>query len=124
EKARLFEIANREIHQAQMNLEKAGDKKVLLVETDRKQLALAKIALGSTGVQLDTASDIDTAKQMLTAGKYDAIVADETCLPFLKHAHDGKVPSRLVMMTTKDVAANLATMKDMVFVDTIMTRDA
>lgn len=123
EKARLFEIANRELHQAQMNLDKSGNKCVLLVETDKKQLALAKVALGSTGVQLDTANEIDGAKQLLSEKKYDAVVADETCLELLRHAAAVKHPGHLVMMTGKDVASHLQTMRDMAFVDTVMTRD-
>lgn len=123
EKARLFEIANRELHQAQENLVRAGDKRVLLVESDRKQLALAKVALGSTGVQLDTASDLEEAKTLLASVEYDAVVADETCLPFLKHARDAQTPARLVMMTTKNVSSNIATLRDMLFVDSVMTRD-
>lgn len=123
EKARLFEIANRELHQAQMNLDKTGDKSVLLVETDRKQLAMAKVALGSTGVQLDTCNEIEAGKQMLADKKYDAVVADETCLELLRHAKGINYPGRLVMMTTKDVASNLDTLKNMSFIDTMMTRD-
>lgn len=124
EKARLFEIANRELHQAQVNLDKIGDKCVLLVESDRKQLAMAKIALGSTGVQLDTCNEIDLSKKMLSEKTYDAVVADETCLELLRYARDVKYAGKLVMMTTKDVASNLETMKNMSFIDTMMTRDA
>lgn len=123
EKARLFEIANRELHHAQMALDKTGNKIVLLVETDRKQLALAKVAMGSTGVQLDTASDIEIAKTLLAEKKYDAVIADETCLELLKFAHASKYPGRLVMMTTKDVSSNLSTLKSMESIDTMMTRD-
>jgi CRP-like cAMP-binding protein len=123
EKARLFEIANRELHQAQMSLDSAGNKVVLLVESDKKQLALAKVALGSTGVQLDTASDIETAKELLKTNKYDAIIVDKTCLEFLRFAHESKIPSRLIMMTPKNVSSNLSTYKDMSFIDTLMTRD-
>lgn len=123
EKARLFEIANRELHQAQMALDKAGNKTVLLVEADKKQLALAKVALGSTGVQLDTSCEIDTAKQMLVDKKYDAVIADESCLELLKHARTSQYPAKLVMMMTKDVLSNLENMSKMIDIDSLMTRD-
>lgn len=123
EKARLFEIANRELHQAQMALNQAGHKNVLLVETDRKQLTLAKVALGSTGVELDTSSEIEGAKKMLDGRVYDAVVADETCLEFLKHAAAQKYDGKLVMMMTKDVTSNLEVMKEMMAIDHLMTRD-
>lgn len=123
EKARLFEIANRELHQAQMALEKTGDKSILLVEADKKQLALAKLAMGSTGVRLDTASEIGVAKDLIQNNKYDAIIADETSLDFLHHVHEAKYPGLLVMMMTKDVRSNLPAMKEMRYIDYMMTRD-
>lgn len=123
EKARLFEIANRELHQAQMALDKAGPKNVLLVEFDKKQLALAKMALGSTGVHLDTSNDPEAAKTQLNDKAYDAIVADETCLGFLEYAREQNYPGKLVMMMTKDVSQNLAQMQRMGFIDHMMTRE-
>lgn len=123
EKARLFEIANRELHQAQVALDGTGNKSVLLVESDKKQLALAKVALGSTGVRLDTASEVGVAKEMLTQHAYDAVLADETCVELLEHATQTKYPGRLVLMTPKDVAANLTILKRMAYIDTVVTRD-
>lgn len=123
EKARLFEIANRELHEAQMDLEKTGSRNVLMVAADRKQLALAKVALGSTGVALDTANEMDAAKEMLGGKSYDAVIADESCLDFLQYAKSANCPGRLVMMTTKDVTSNLETLKRMLAIDTMMTRD-
>lgn len=123
EKARLFEIANRELHEAQMALEKAGNRTVLLVEKDKKQLALAKMALGSTGVQLDTSVDIEAAKQMMLDKAYDAVVADETCLDLLRHARSINYPGKLVMTTMKNISANLEILKGMTDIDVYMTRD-
>ena len=123
EKARLFEIANRELHQAQVALDGTGDKSVLLVESDRKQLALAKVALGSTGVRLDTANEVEAAKALLAENAYDAVLADESCVELLEHAAQTGYPAKLVLMTTKDVAANLAILKRMSQIDTVVTRD-
>ncbi|MBX2987636.1 MAG: cyclic nucleotide-binding domain-containing protein [Bdellovibrionaceae bacterium] len=123
EKARLFEIANRELHEAQVALHNTGEKHVLLVESDKKQLALAKVALGSTGVKLDTSPEVGQANGMLVGSEYDALVADETGLAFLRHAYDTAYPGKLVMMMTKDVSKNLSTIKSMEFVDHMITRD-
>lgn len=123
EKARLFEIANRELYEAQAALDKTGDKKVLLAETDKKQLALAKVALAGTGVQLDTAFEIEAAKELLKNNSYDAVVADQTCVEVLKHAFEAKHPARLVVMTTKEMSSYLALLKDLQGIDTIITRD-
>lgn len=123
EKARLFEIANRELHEAQVDLNKTGNQTVLLVEADKKQLALAKMALGSTGVQLDTSSSLEQAEESFKSRKYDAVVADETCLDFLKFARDQKFDGKLVMMMTKNVSQNLEQIRDMSFIDHMMTRE-
>lgn len=120
EKARLFEIANRELFEAQANLEKSGDKSVLLVDTDRKQLVLAKMAVGSSGVRMDIASDIDSAKQLLQLNKYDLIVFDDTCSDIENFIPDIK---RAVMITSKRVQENIPILKKTKKVNNLITRD-
>lgn len=122
EKARLFEVANRELHQAQVALDKIGSKKVLLVENDRKQLVMAKMAVGATGVQMDVASSLDEGLGFLRQNKYDAVICDDSCVQLLRIAHQEKYGAKLVLMTSKDVAKNLQLMKDMLFIDNVITR--
>ncbi|MBL7669854.1 MAG: cyclic nucleotide-binding domain-containing protein [Bdellovibrionaceae bacterium] len=124
EKARLFEIVNREVHQAQLNLEKIGQKNVLVVESDKKQLMLAKLAVGGTGVNLDATSQTTEAEALLKNKKYDVIIADEKHLEFLKRLHEEKNPSSLVLVTSKDVATNFDTYKKGQFVDTVISIDS
>lgn len=123
EKARLFEIANRELHEAQVALDKAGPKRVLLVELDKKQLALAKIALGGTGVQLDTSNEPAEVKKADFLHPYDAIIADEKCLDVLEYAKSQDFKGKLIMMTSKDVSQNLDLFGKMDFIDHMMTRE-
>lgn len=120
EKARLFEIANRELFEAQANLEKAGDKSVLLVDTDRKQLVLAKMAVGSSGVRMDVASDVESAKQLLLLNKYDLIVFDDTCSEIADSISDIR---QAVMITSKKVQENLPILKKNKKVNNLITRD-
>jgi CRP-like cAMP-binding protein len=120
EKARLFEIANRELFEAQANLEKAGDKSVLLVDTDRKQLVLAKMAVGSSGVRMDIASDVESAKQLLLLNKYDLVVFDDTCSDIVDTITDIK---KAVMITSKKVQENLPILKKNKKVNNLITRD-
>lgn len=120
EKARLFEIANRELFEAQANLEKAGEKSVLLIDTDRKQLVLAKMAVGSSGVRIDTASDIETAKQLLQLNKYDLVVFDDSCSEITESIPDIK---KAVMITSKKVQENLPVLKKNQKVNNLITRD-
>lgn len=123
EKARLFEVANRELHQAQVNLDRIGDKKVLLVEKDRKQLVMAKMAVGATGVKLDVASSYDEGYAHIQKEKYDALICDEGNVELLKKAYNEKYPARLVLMTSKDIPKNLPLIRDMLFIDNVITRD-
>lgn len=123
EKARLFEIANRELHQAQVALDKLGDARVLLVEADRKQLVMAKMAVGATGVTLDIASDITAGRDLYKQNKYDAVICDETNLELLNEINAVAPDSKLVFMTSKDVHENLPLLKNMMSIDNLITRD-
>jgi len=124
EKARLFEIANRELHEAQVDLDSLGDKRVLVVQSDRKQLVLARIAVGSTGVQMDTASDLASAESFLAQGKYDAVICDPDCHEVFKKVEKMSLSTQRVLMTSKNVAENLASIKQSIGVDNLVTGDA
>lgn len=123
EKARLFEIANRELHQAQVNLDKLGDKMVLLVEPDRKQLMLAKMAVGATGVKMDVASDKSAAMDYLSKKTYHAVFCDETHMEILTQLNTEKPDTQLVLMTQKGVHKNLPLLRNMISIDSVISRD-
>ena len=123
EKARLFEIANRELHQAQVNLDKLGDKTVLLVEPDRKQLMLAKMAVAATGVKMDVASDEATSLDYLSKNEYNAVFCDESLVDILKDLSQKKTQSKLVLMTQKGVHKNLPVFRNMIEIDSVISRD-
>ncbi len=123
EKARFFEIANRELHQAQMALDKTGSKKVLLVDADRKQLVMAKVAVGSTGVKMDTATNTAAAEALLKANQYDAVICDGQSMELLKKLHESNNPAKLIMMTSKLIRDNLKHYRDNKFVNTMITQD-
>ncbi|MGZ3802948.1 MAG: cyclic nucleotide-binding domain-containing protein [Pseudobdellovibrionaceae bacterium] len=123
EKARLFEIANRELQRVQADLQAAGDKKVLLVESDKKQQVIARMAVGGTGVRLDIANNKEEAENFIGEKKYDAILCEEVFLDILVQAYKNKISRHLVLLTNPNVNANLQTIKGLPFVDNIMSRD-
>lgn len=123
EKARLFEVANRELFQAQANLEKTTGKNVLLVDQDRKQLVLAKMAVGSSGVKMDVTSDLETAKNLIKMNKYDAIIFDESCKDIISELENLKNRSKLVLILSKKVEDNIPTLKSLSQIDNVITRD-
>ena len=123
EKARLFEIANRELQRVQVDLQELGEKNVLLVESNKKQQVIARMAVGGTGVRMDIANTKEEAEIFVGKNKYDAILCEEAFLDILITAHKNKIAPHLVLLTATDVTSNLHTMKGLPFVDNIMSRD-
>ncbi len=123
EKARLFEIANRELQRVQVALQEVGDKTVLLVESDKKQQVIARMAVGGTGVRLDIANNKEEAEKFIGEKKYDAILCEEAFLDILVQAHKNKISTHLVLLTNPNVTDNIQTVKGLPFVDNIMSRD-
>jgi len=123
EKARLFEIANRELQRVQMDLQEVGEKNVLLVESDKKQQVIARMAVGGTGVRLDIANNKAEAESFIQQKKYDAILCEEAFLDILVQAHRNKISPHLVLLTAPNVTGNLQTVKGLPFVDNVMSRD-
>ncbi|WII73079.1 cyclic nucleotide-binding domain-containing protein [Bdellovibrio sp. 22V] len=124
EKARLFEILNRELHEAQNAIEQSGGGRVLLVEPDKKQQLPVRMALGGTGVQLDIANDSEGARVYLAENKYDIVLCEEGCVDVLKDVHENKSSPYAVLLTSKDVQGNLKILENNRFVDHIISRDA
>jgi CRP-like cAMP-binding protein len=124
EKARLFEILNRELHEAQNAIEKSGAGKVLLVEPDKKQQLPIRMALGGTGVQLDIAADSESGNNFLKENSYDIVLCQESCVDVLKNAQDNKLAKFGVLLTSKDVQGNLQVLENHRFVENIISRDA
>ena len=87
-------------------------RRVLLVEKDRKQQVLAKMALGGTGVRLDVASTIEEGAELLKGGgQFDlAFVSSELAelIPQIKSISPG---TKLVFMASSNVPAELPVLK-------------
>jgi CRP-like cAMP-binding protein len=124
EKARLFEILNRELHEAQNALQKGEGGRVLLVEPDKKQQLPVRMAMGGTGVQLDVAGDGAAAREFLAANKYDVVLAEDSCVEILKEVYDKGLCKNLILLTNKDVQGNLSILKDNRYVEHIISRDS
>ena len=123
EKARLFEIANRELYQAQKALDTTGDKKALLVEPDKKQLVLAKMAVGCTGVSLDAVPDRASAVEKLNSEKYDAIVVDSGQIDLYNELKAKHPETRFVAMCPADLTETIHTLMSKPEVDFSISRD-
>ncbi|MNJ99911.1 DNA-binding transcriptional activator YeiL [compost metagenome] len=123
EKARLFEILNRELHEAQNALQKGAGGRVLLVEPDKKQQLPVRMALGGTGVHLDIAGSVEEARNFLKQETYDVILSEDSCVEVIKEANEQKKAPFIVLLTNKDVRGNLEVLKHNRFVEHLVSRD-
>ncbi len=98
--------------------------RVLLVDPEKKQQLVAKMALGGTGVNLDIAGDLDTAKAQLQAGKYDLVACDIAMEEFMKFVHDSGAKVPIVAFTNTEVASYLDKLQRLPFVSHVVSRDA
>lgn len=120
EKARLFEILHRELHEAQSQLRRSGGR-ALFLESNQKQQLMARMAVGGTGIELDIAGDENQASEFLQSKEYDLLFCEDRYIRFLKHAWaDGKAKN-YVLLTTKDMQSNLEALKDLPFVDHVVS---
>ena len=134
EQRRQVEEAQREvdgIHLEIMGLEKlfvteaALDKKrVLLLESEKKNQMVTKMALGGTGVGLQIASDVPTAESLLREHKFDLILSDASFGDFLASAHALHPTLPVALMIEGPVESYLDTLQKLDFVSHVVSRDS
>ncbi len=123
EKARLFEISNRELFQAQRRLETTVDKSALLVEPDKRQLVLAKMAVSCTGVHLDAVATVEEAKTLLETKRYDAVITDENGIELYQQVISSGAETKFILMCSKSAKDNLEFLHQNSNVKICITRD-
>lgn len=124
EKARLFEILNRELHEAQKVLTSGRGGRILLIEPDKKQQLPVRMALGGTGVHLDLASDAESARALLKENKYDVVLSEDSCIDVLREVQENKLAPYAVLLTSQGIAGTVQVLKDNRFVQNIISRDS
>ncbi len=122
-KARFFEMAHRELHEAQMRLEQAEGKTALLIQTDKKQLVLTKTAVGGTGLRMDVGSTIEEGLEKALAFKYDVVICDEATVEVVQRLKERGYVAQFVLLLSRSVVDNLSTLSKMMDVDFVITRD-
>lgn len=87
-------------------------RRVLLVEKDRKQQVLAKMALGGTGVRLDVASSIEDASALLKGGgQFDLAFVSSELAEVIPEVKASSPNAKLVFMASSNVPAELPVLK-------------
>lgn len=123
EKARLFEILNRELHEAQTAIEKSGGGRVLLLEPDKTRQFPIRMAMGGTGVQLDIADTPEAGHELLSQYRYDVVLGEQECVDFLQEVHEKKQAPFVVLLTSSDNQGNVKILENHRFINHIISRN-
>ncbi len=99
------------------------DRKVLLVDPDKKQQLVAKMALGGTGVNLDITGDLESAKNALSNESYDLIFCDMEMSDFMQMTHDRGVKAPIGAFTDGNLFSYLKKLQDLPFINYVVSRD-
>ncbi len=100
-----------------------NSKRVLLADSNKKQQLVAKMALGGSGVALETALTVEEGLAKIAAGKFDLILVDHTMLE-LANASKEKHPNvPIVLMTSDQVPTYLPALKQLSAIPHIVSRD-
>lgn len=107
-----------ELYESQQALKK---KRVILAEKDKKLKAIAKMALGGTGVILDLAETYEEGKAMIEEQTYDILCADEDFIDLIRAAHDSHPPIDTVFMTSNETSTYINQLKENPFIRNVVS---
>lgn len=88
-----------------------ASKRVLVFDANRKQLSIARLALGGTGVSLSIASSMDELDEKLSAEDYDLIIADAEVEGAVAKIANSKSSTPLALMMNLDMRFYLNTLR-------------
>ena len=86
-------------------------KRVLIHDSNKKQINIARLALGGTGVALATSSNSEELAKHLTGVDYDAILCDAVLVDDVQMIQKMKPTTPLVMIVNMDMKFYLDTIK-------------
>lgn len=98
-------------------------KEVLLADTNKKQQVIAKMALGGTGVVLDTVTTAEEGRAKLDTKNYDLIVFDSSNIDLANAAYEKNPKTGLVLMTSDQIPTYLPALKALKGMPHIVSRD-
>jgi len=87
-------------------------RRVLLVEPDRKQQVISKLALGGTGVRLDIASTAEETLVLLKSGvHFDLVFISSELAALIPEARQSLPSAKLVFMASSNIPTELPALK-------------
>jgi CheY-like chemotaxis protein len=98
-------------------------KRVLLADPNKKQQLIAKMALGGSGVELESVSSVEEGRAKLEAGTYDLVFVDPSMLEVAQIAREKSATLGLVLMTSASIPTYLPSLKQLASIPHIVSRD-
>lgn len=99
------------------------NKRVLVADSVKKNILTAKMALGGTGVVLETAESINEAKEKLNETQYDLILLDKEHLDLHQSILSTSPKARVVFMTSERIETYLPKLQQVGITPNIVARD-
>jgi CRP-like cAMP-binding protein/CheY-like chemotaxis protein len=82
-------------------------RKILIVEPEKKQQVLTRMALGGTGVRLEIAADLDEARGLIKNTRFDLIFVSSQLASAVGELQKLLPEARIVYVTSNDMRAEL-----------------
>ncbi len=99
------------------------NKKVLVADVEKKQQLTAKMALGGTGVKLETVTGVTEGEAKLSGDDFDLVLADAEHLPLLAMAKQRRPDTQLVFVTSDPIQDYLPKLQAAAMMPNIVSRD-
>lgn len=100
-----------------------NSKRVLYADGNKKQQIIAKMALGGTGVILDTALTLDEGRQLMQQNDYDLVLFDSAFADLANQMHEKRPQMQLVLVTNDKMDSVLGSLKTLKSVPQIVSRN-
>ncbi len=98
-------------------------KKVLFAESVKKQQAVAKMALGGTGVSLKVVGDVEKVEDLLKEEKYDIFLYSEDFIELANKIYSDYPDMKMVFVASKEIPQYVSTILGQNFIPNIIIRD-
>lgn len=98
-------------------------KKVLLLDSVRKRQVVAKMALGGTGVDLEMADSLETAKEFIANNTPDLVLVETEMAEIIDFINTNYPQIRSVLMTSNNVQSYFESLSNLKTIPNIVSRN-
>lgn len=99
------------------------NKKVLLAESNKREQSIAKMALGGTGIELDIASHINEARELIATHSYDIVFVSIEMIEIISMPAEGQ-NSQYALMISEALRDHIPRLRALKQLPNIVSRDS